>query len=116
MDNIQLGKYRHYKGKEYEVLGVAVFGDDGDFEFCDVRFSENIDILVDVLKAESGSYNLVPRTGGDSMEGEFVLYMALYDSEEFGDRSLWFRPREMFSEDIETDEGTRPRFEFVSDK
>jgi cyclomaltodextrinase len=23
MNNIPLGKYRHYKGKEYEVIGVA---------------------------------------------------------------------------------------------
>ncbi len=23
MENIRLGRYRHYKGKEYEVLGVA---------------------------------------------------------------------------------------------
>ena len=23
MDEIKLGKYRHYKGKEYQVLGVA---------------------------------------------------------------------------------------------
>ena len=23
MDNIKLGKYKHYKGKEYEVIGVA---------------------------------------------------------------------------------------------
>jgi len=115
MGNMQLGKYRHYKGNEYAVLGTAVFGNNGDFEFCDVRFSEDIDILADALKVSSGSYNLVPRTG-DSMEGEFVLYRALYDSEEFGDRSLWFRPRDMFSEDVKTDEGTRPRFEFVGDK
>ncbi len=23
MDEIQIGRYRHYKGKEYEVLGIA---------------------------------------------------------------------------------------------
>lgn len=44
---------------------------------------------------------------------EMVVYRALYDSEEFGDRALWVRPKEMFLEEIEIDGVRRPRFEYV---
>ena len=42
--DIQLGKYRHYKGKEYEVIGVA-------------RHSETLEDLV-VYKALYGERDL----------------------------------------------------------
>ena len=61
MNKIKKGKYRHYKGKEYEVVGVA-------------RHSETLE--------------------------EMVVYQALYNSEEFGDKSMWVRPKDMFSEKI----------------
>jgi hypothetical protein len=41
---IKLGKYRHYKGNEYEVIGVA-------------RHSETLEDLV-VYKALYGNYDL----------------------------------------------------------
>lgn len=44
---------------------------------------------------------------------ELVFYRALYDSEEFGNRSLWARPRDMFLEDVEVDGQTVPRFRRV---
>lgn len=53
---LQTGRYRHYKGQEYSVLGVA-------------RHSESLE--------------------------ELVVYR-----QEYGDRGLWVRPREMFSETI----------------
>ena len=63
---ISLGVYRHYKGQQYEVLGVA-------------RHSET--------------------------EEEFVVYRALY-----GDRGLWIRPLAMFTENVEKEGGSVPRF------
>lgn len=68
---LQLGRYRHFKGKEYEVIGIA--------------------------------------KDSESMR-EFVVYRALY-----GERGLWVRPLDMFSESIERDGKRMPRFEYVGD-
>jgi len=44
---------------------------------------------------------------------EFVLYQALYDSEEFGNNALWIRPKAMFLENV-TQEGKEvPRFRYI---
>lgn len=77
MSEIKKGIYKHYKGKEYEVLGVG-------------RHSETLE--------------------------EFVVYMALYDSEKFGNNSIWIRPKEMFMENVTVDGKEVPRFEFVREK
>ena len=60
------GRYRHYKGQEYSVLGVA-------------RHSET--------------------------EGELVVYR-----QEYGNRELWVRPRQMFLETVTVDGRNVPRF------
>jgi len=65
----QPGRYRHYKGNEYEVMGTA-------------RHSET--------------------------EEPLVVYRTLY-----GDFSLWVRPLAMFTETVEVDGHTVPRFERV---
>ena len=71
MEDLQKGKYRHYKGKEYEVLSVA-------------RHSETMERL--------------------------VVYRQLY-----GDREVWVRPYDMFTEQVSTKAGSVPRFEKVWD-
>jgi len=48
----------------------------------------------------------------DTLE-ELVVYRALYDSPEFGNNSLWVRPKEKFCEDIIVDGKKIPRFKFV---
>ncbi|MFM7059547.1 MAG: DUF1653 domain-containing protein [Planctomycetota bacterium] len=60
------GRYRHYKGRDYVVLGVA-------------RHSETEELLV------------VYRT-------------------DYGDRSLWVRPLQMFTEQVQVDGRWQPRF------
>jgi hypothetical protein len=65
------GRYRHYKGKDYLVLGVA-------------RHSET--------------------------EEELVVYRT-----DYGDRSLWVRPKAMFLETVEIDGQAVPRFLFVGE-
>jgi hypothetical protein len=74
MEKIKLGKYKHYKGKFYEVIGIA-------------RHSETLE--------------------------ELVVYRALYESKEFGNNSLWARPKEMFFEKVIVDGKEIPRFEFI---
>ncbi|OQW41045.1 MAG: hypothetical protein A4C66_10285 [Nitrospira sp. HN-bin3] len=68
---VSLGVYRHYKGQQYEVLGVA-------------RHSET--------------------------EEEFVVYRALY-----GDRGLWIRPIAMFTESVEKEGVSVPRFSRIDE-
>lgn len=72
MENlIPLGRYRHYKGKHYSVLGFA-------------RHSETLECM--------------------------VLYVPLY-----GDGGYWVRPLGMFTESIEWQGKTVPRFEYLGD-
>lgn len=75
MSRIKPGKYQHYKGNLYEVIGVG-------------RNSETME--------------------------EVVLYRALYDSPEFGNNSLWVRPKKMFLELIEHKGKLVPRFRMVN--
>jgi hypothetical protein len=68
--SLKIGRYRHYKGNEYEVIGVAKHSED---------------------------------------ESELVVYRPLY-----GEKSLWVRPLEMFTETVQVNSETIPRFEYVS--
>ena len=70
--NVKPGRYRHYKGNEYIVIGIA-------------QHSET--------------------------EEELVVYRP-----DYGDRSLWVRPLEMFAETVEVNSKRVPRFEFVGEK
>lgn len=71
MSTIRPGRYRHYKGNDYEVIGVA-------------------------RESETGH--------------EVVVYRALY-----GERGLWVRPLEMFTEIIERDGQKVQRFAYLTD-
>jgi len=72
VNSIPTGRYRHFKGNEYIVIGVA-------------RHSE---------------------TGK-----ELVVYR-----QDYGDRSLWVRPLDMFLEGVEVDGRSVSRFEFIGKK
>lgn len=65
------GRYRHFKGGDYEVLGVA-------------RHSEGLE--------------------------DMVVYRPLYN-----DTGLWVRPMSMFTEQVEHDGTTQPRFTFMAE-
>ncbi len=66
---VPTGRYRHYKGNEYVVIGVA-------------RHSET--------------------------EEELVVYRP-----EYGDRGLWVRPHNMFTESVNVNGQLVPRFEYL---
>ena len=66
---VAAGRYRHYKGQEYIVLGIA-------------RHSET--------------------------EEELVVYR-----KDYGDCSLWVRPKTMFAETVTVDGKSMPRFLYV---
>lgn len=66
MADIRPGPYRHFKGNEYEVVGVA-------------RHSETME--------------------------DMVVYRALY-----GEGGLWVRPATMWTETVERDGYSGPRF------
>ena len=69
MQDIKIGRYRHFKGMEYELIGVA-------------RHSESLE--------------------------EMVVYRALY-----GEGGLWVRPASMWTEQVERDGYSGPRFTYV---
>lgn len=69
---LKKGKYRHFKGKEYELLEIA--------------------------------------THSETLE-QMVVYRALY-----GDRGIWVRPAGMWSENVEKDGYSGPRFQYIGDK
>jgi len=67
---ITIGRYRHYKGKEYTVIGVA-------------QHSETHE--------------------------ELVVYR-----QEYGDHSLWVRPKQMFLETVLVNGEAMPRFDCLA--
>ncbi len=71
--SLKIGRYQHYKGNEYEVIGVAKHSED---------------------------------------ESELVVYRPLYN-ESSGARNLWVRPLSMFTETVQVDGKTKPRFEYI---
>ena len=72
MSEIKMGKYRHFKGGEYEVIGIA-------------KDSETLE--------------------------DVVVYRALY-----GDCGVWVRPLHMWTEHVERDGYSGPRFAFVREE
>jgi len=68
---MKTGLYRHYKGNNYEVVGVA-------------RHSED--------------------------ETELVVYRPMY-----GERGLWVRPLDMFTETVDVDGKKIPRFTYIDE-
>ena len=71
MAEIRPGKYRHFKGNEYRVIGMA-------------RHSETME--------------------------EMVVYQALY-----GEGGLWVRPAHMWSEQVDRDGYSGPRFAYIGE-
>lgn len=46
---------------------------------------------------------------------ELVVYKALYNSKDFGENSLWVRPKQMFEEMINIEGEMKPRFTYIQD-
>lgn len=70
-EKIKFGKYRHFKGKEYQVYGVAQHSETGE---------------------------------------TMVIYKALY-----GERKVYVRPLDMFTERVDRNGYRGPRFMFIPD-
>lgn len=71
MEEIKVGRYRHFKGNEYQVIGTA-------------QHSETLEPM--------------------------VVYRALY-----GAGGLWVRPASMWTEHIERDGYSGPRFTYIGE-
>ncbi|MDA0694750.1 MAG: DUF1653 domain-containing protein [Proteobacteria bacterium] len=54
-------------------------------------------------------YQVLDLARHSETEEELVVYRTCY-----GDHSLWVRPLEMFVSEVETDDGPKPRFRYVS--
>jgi hypothetical protein len=67
-----------------------------------------------IYKHYKGNYYVVLGDGRNSETlEEYVVYMALYNSKEFGKNAIWVRPKKMFFENVEYEGKIVPRFEFV---
>lgn len=100
------GIYKHFKGGEYEVYGVARNGDIADAEFTSIaQHSETAHVVCLYIKlALPAPYFIVT----DLIYKEpLVVYRPLY-----GDRRLTVRPLSMWSEHVERDDYSGPRFVF----
>ena len=71
MEEIKCGRYRHFKGNEYRVIGMA-------------KHSETLE--------------------------DMVVYQALY-----GEKGLWVRPAEMWTETVEREDYHGPRFIYMGE-
>lgn len=61
-----------------------------------------------------GNEYIVLALGRDSETlEEVVVYEAQYNAEDFGDKSVWVRPRAMFEEEVEHDGERIARFTLV---
>jgi hypothetical protein len=69
---LQPGKYKHFKGGEYEVLGTAIHSETHE---------------------------------------ELVIYKALYETSDFPADTLWVRPLTMFTQMVEHQGESLPRFQ-----
>lgn len=69
MENLTPGRWRHFKGMEYELIGVA-------------KHSETLEPM--------------------------VVYRALY-----GEGGLWVRPAAMWTERVEREDYSGPRFTYI---
>lgn len=71
MNEIKCGRYRHFKGNEYRVIGMA-------------KHSETLE--------------------------DMVVYQALY-----GEKGLWVRPAEMWTETVDREDYHGPRFIYIGE-
>jgi len=133
IEKIPSGKYRHYKGKFYTVLGVASVKEMSTSpEFASwVKHAEHFDTAIYSEKPEQ-KVNLyktsldseigmvaVPVKAGQQLLLEnirvdnVVVYIANYVTE-FGSNTVWVRPTRMFTEMVNYEGKNVPRFKRIS--
>ena len=130
MEEIKPGKYKHYKGKQYEVIGVSKRYDGAKdygnkiFRFvCIAKHSETSEDLMvyKLIRCESNELentlwhrpkNIPFNREKDKLE-KLVIYKALYGSEKFRKNSWRGRPKKMFLETVNIDGKDVPRFKYV---
>ena len=58
-------------------------------------------------------YEVVGSAVHSETEEWMVIYKALYECEDYPERTLWVRPLEMFTENVTIEGQTIPRFKFI---
>lgn len=73
-----------------------------------------VEVKPGIYKHYKGNFYLVIGSAKHSETLEdMIVYMALYDSSEFGKNQIWVRPLSNFFEDVEFEGKKVKRFEFV---
>ncbi len=94
---LKLGKYKHYKGKDYEVIGVA-------------KLEATLEDMVVYRPLYKQSLKL-RRASEEENKFSSSLTPSNYSSE----YSLWVRPLNVFTENVEIDGKVTPRFEYIGE-
>ena len=93
--NLKTGKYQHYKGKFYEVIGVAHHSETAE-EFVVYR------ALYKSMKKKCSTFS------GSKNSSKGIFY-----SKEFGKTALWVRPLKVFLENVIVNGKKVSRFKFI---
>ena len=105
MQDICIGRYRHFKGNEYRVLLVARHSETEE----EMQSETARQCMSDIgLSRENAEY--VISLMKNNRKNEMVVYQALY-----GDYGYWVRPASMWTETVERDGHRVARFEYIGD-
>jgi len=110
----QPGFYRHYNNKKlYEYLGIGTFTKRvREDEFYAMGIHSETYHRVYIYKSRP-SFVL---EGQDTSGLDFVVYQAQYDDEEFGEKPIFVRPKDMFLEVVSHKGIDVPRFEYLGEE
>lgn len=104
MDKVEPGVYKHFKGGEYEVYGVAEPSNPAKFFYlCTAIHSENRKPVRLYVALELPAPRFV--IGDAYIDESLVIYRPCY-----GERLLTVRPLSMWNDHIERDDYSGPRF------
>ena len=90
-------KYKHFKNKEYLVLGVSYSSNiDYEYDYINVQHTE-LEKEIKIYKIKNYEY-LTFRHREKESKGRLVIYIDLYDNHE-----IYARPYEMFMSEVDNE-------------
>jgi len=114
---VVFGIYQHFKTKNlYVVLGITrkqSSDEERMYRLGNARYSEDPSMEAEVFADSPGLWLDPKENSVFPRDVQYVVYQGLYTSDEFGPNPTWFRPANMFDEEIERDGKRMKRFQLV---